>query len=241
MATKRPTSQPRASSTSEFWLVVAMLIALFLLIIALLAFTYFLRSDSAVLDFSKVALSILVGAFGAWIGAGAAYFFGKENLAESSASTEEALRIALGVSKPKRIRDLTLTVMNKDFMFNFDSKKDEVLKKLNASQYIDYWWVPVCDQGGKGILEDIIHARVFWDTRFQGSQTISEIISGIEAIPELKTLHGASFFVKVSLDDEIADVSDNMRKSGTAVGVIVDENGKPTYCFTRQNILNVQH
>jgi len=220
-----------------------MLGVLFLLILALLAFAFFFKPDSAILTFSKDTLSILVGAFGAWIGAGAAYFFGKENLAESSISTEEALKIMLGKSKPKLIRDLTLTAMNKDFMFYPNSKKEDVLNELNLPQYNDFWWVPVLDQGTKSILEDIIHARAFWDARIKDDAnlaTISDIISVIDTMPDLKGLHGGSIFITVASDDEINDVIGNMVISGAAVGVIVDENGKPTGCFNRQDLLNLQ-
>lgn len=246
MANKNPTSQRRPSSNKEFALVIVMLGVLFALILALLVFAYSFKPDSTILAFSKDTLSILVGAFGAWIGAGAAYFFGKENLAESSASTEEALKIALGGSKPKRIMDLTLATMNKEFMFYPDSKKAAVLKELNLAKYNDYWWVPVFDRGKKGVLEDVIHARVFWEAKIKDDNkiaTISDITSAIDNKPELKdfkALHGTSFFVQVASDDEITDVIGNMVKSRAAVGVIVDENGKPTGCFTRQDLQNLQ-
>jgi hypothetical protein len=45
------------------------------------------------IEYYKWALTTLMGAFGAWIGAGAAYFFGRENLKESSESTERAMKI----------------------------------------------------------------------------------------------------------------------------------------------------
>ncbi len=245
VATRLTTTQ-RTTGNLAFWLVVIMLGILLILVIALLIFTGGNSTNSGIIEYSKWALSTLLGAFGAWIGAGAAYFFGKENLAESSASTEEALRIQLqslrGVTKPEQISDLTLTAMNSDFMFNPASTKSDVITKL--PQHIGYWWVPVLDQGGKGILEDIIHAQVFWNTTFQDNDPISKIISDIDTDPKLKTicgvLHGASFFQKVALDDPIADVIAKMNKSGAAIGVVVDEKGKPTYCFTKQDLLNVQ-
>jgi hypothetical protein len=224
-----------------------MLGTLFVLVMALVVVVARGGSNGGnIVEYSKWALSALLGAFGAWIGAGAAYFFGRENLAESSRSTEAALRIqqeALrGASKVDRIRDLPLTAMNKEFMFNPTAFKKEVTGKL--ANYVDYWWVPVLDQAGKGILEDIIHARVFWDPAFTDTDPISKIVSSIDTDPKLKAaygaLHGASFFVKAAPDDRIAYVMDNMSKSAAVVGVIVDEKGKPTYYFTKQNLLTAQ-
>ena len=241
-----PTSPQRTTSTLAFSLVVIMLGILFVLVVVLVVIAGQNSKDTTLLDYSKWVLSALLGAFGAWIGAGAAYFFGRENLAESSRSTEAALKIqqeALrGVPKPERMRELapSLTAMNKDFMFNPTSIKKNVIDGLTKN--VDYWWVPVLDQGGKGILEDIIHARVFWDTAFKDNDPISKIVSDIDTNSKATfgALHGASFFVKAALDDKIADVAASMNKSGAAVGVIVDDKGKPTYCFTKQNLLTAQ-
>jgi len=245
VATEPPPAQ-RTTSTLAFSLVVIMLGVLFFLVGALLFLVGWSPTNTVLVDYSKWALTTLLGTFGAWIGAGAAYLFGKENLAESSRSTEAALSIqqkALqGAANPERIRELALTAFDKDFIFNPDATKKDVIDRLNKNN--DYWWVPVVDQGGKGILEDIIHARVFWDDAFTGAEPISKIVTDIDTKTDLKTkynaLHGASFFVKVALDDQIADVIGNMKKSGAGVGVIVDEKGKPTYCFTKQDLLNVQ-
>ena len=240
------TSSLRPTGKKEFWLVVIMLATLFILILAALSVAAWRSDDSNMVEYSKWALTTLLGTFGAWIGAGAAYFFGIKNLAESSRSTEKALeiqRVTLrGASKPERISDLELTAMNKEFMFNPSIEKKDVIIKVN--DYPAYWWVPVLDAGGNGILEDIIHARVFCEGAFKDNDPISKIVSDIDTTPALKkkygALHGASFFVKAALDDKIDDVLDNMNKSGAAVGVVVDEKGKPTYCFTKQDLLNVQ-
>ena len=78
--------------TPEFLLVVVMLIALVLLVVGVLwipvdppdcdTTTTFMD----VLNYRKSILAVIVTAFGAWVGAGAAYFFGRENLREASAS-----------------------------------------------------------------------------------------------------------------------------------------------------------
>jgi hypothetical protein len=242
VATTDQKPSQKSNGVLAFTLVVIMLGTLFILVLALMGFIKWLSPDKDVLEFGKWALSVLLGAFGAWIGAGAAYFFGRENLAESSRSTERALEIQQqtlrGFPKLERIGDLNLTAMNKEFMFKPTSKKKEVTEKLELPNNKGYWWVPVLDKDGQGILVDIINARVFSDPSFNEDDEISKILSLIDIDPSIKakygTLHGDSFFVSVKLEDKIADVCDMMSKSGAAVGVIVDEKGKPAFCFTKQ-------
>jgi predicted transcriptional regulator len=223
-----------------------MLLSLFGLIYLLLRITASYSASPpgnflAFIDYSKWLFSGLIGTFGAWIGAGAAYFFGKENLAESSRSTENALKIQHEALRntPKRdcIKDLALTTMNKDFMFQQDATTEEVAASL--SDHPDYWWVPVMDNEGKGILEDLVHARVFWNDTFKGKK-IAEIMEALSLDDTLGKLHGQAFFLKVALDDKIADVASKMDKSGAVIGIVVDQKGKPSYCFTKQNLLTVE-
>jgi hypothetical protein len=226
------------SSALAFWLVMSMLGALLLLVTMLLVFpTWWSSQGDEKLDFYKWALTALLGTFGAWIGAGAAYFFGRENLRESSRSTEAALRIQQSAShspRAERIKDIALTAMNSEFMFGADKTKDDVLKGLD--KHTDYWFVPVLDATGNGKLDDVIHGRVFWDARI-GNDKISQVRSALDTdakLQDLKLLHGDAFFVKASLDDMIADVSALMGQKGAVVGVVVGDNGKPTHCFTKQ-------
>lgn len=254
-----------SSSLLTFILVLVMLVILFTLIIILLISTaWYLKSGKNVLyfneflEYSKWIFSGLITAFGAWIGAGAAYFFGKENLAESSRSTEEALRIQKGLTKQDRIKDLALTIMNKGFTFTLEQKVEEV--KVALEKHPDYWWVPVLDNEEKAVLQDVIHARVFWHPKFDGVTLLSKVLEDISKEvkhkerddsqpaqkegqsnePDMSKLHGPSFFIKAALDDKIADVSRSMEKAGAVIGIVVDDRGKPSYCFTKQNLLTAE-
>ncbi len=234
-------SSARTTSRLAFALVASRLGTLFLLATALVVVSAIFREHKEFLEYSKWSLSVLLGAFGAWIGAGAAYFFGKENLTESSRSTEAALRIQQqtlrGRTRAERIKDLPLTAMNSDFLFDSSSMRKDVLEGL--ARHVDYWWVPVLDKNGKGVLEDVVHARVFWAPAFQDGDSIAKVLADLDttlALVDLKPLHGSSFFVRVALDDGIGDVAEIMKKAGATVGVVTDEKGKPTYCFTRQQL-----
>lgn len=158
-----PNTQVSRSSILAFSLVVVMLGILLVLVLVLLNLPKFFDAGDTRIDYYKQAFSVLIGAFGAWIGAGAAHFFGRENLNESSRSTEAVLKIQReaqrGQPQSERIKDLKLMVMNNDFMFRSDQMKKDVTTGLNDHR--DFWFVPILQKGGTGILEDIVHARVF--------------------------------------------------------------------------------
>ena len=160
------TSEKGKSSKLSYNLVVIMLVILGVLVFFLLIMP--LWGPAELMDYYKWTLSVLLGAFGAWIGAGAAYFFGKENLQESSRSTENAMKIQQEFFRRppliERIKDMTLTAMNSNFFFDFGDTKDAVRQKL--ANFKGYWFVPVVAKD-TGILQDIIHAQVFLEHRLR--------------------------------------------------------------------------
>lgn len=80
----------------EFYLIVAFLAALVGLVILILWMPADFITGSydatteEIIGFKKDLLAIILTAFGAWIGAGAAYFFGRENLREAVAGMKAA-------------------------------------------------------------------------------------------------------------------------------------------------------
>lgn len=191
----------------------------------------------AITEYSKWALSVLLGAFGAWIGAGAAYFFGKENLKESSRSTESALKIQRdSFQRPgpvERIKDMALTAMNPNFYFYPDTMTSEVADKLKKA-FRGYWFVPMVEKD-KGTLKDVIHAQVFWDPAFAG-KTLNDLIAAMDDDEDLKKLHGQSFYGTVSPNEKISDVFKRLNDKNAEVAIVVDDNGKPSHCLTRTQL-----
>jgi hypothetical protein len=214
-----------------------MLGILFLLVACLLAMPLIRDSNDKFMDYYKWALSALLGLFGAWIGAGAAYFFGKENLQESSRSTESAMRIQQEfLRRPlliERIKDMTLTAMNPNFFFDFEKKKIDVRTKL--VDFKGYWFVPV-GEINTGILQDIIHAQVFWDTAFADDLTLQQIVSEMDKNVNYKKLHGDSFYVRVSPNDKISDVYNLICQKDAEVVIVVDEKGKASHCLSKTDL-----
>jgi len=191
-----------------------------------------------IMEFSKWALAVLLGAFGAWIGAGAAYFFGKENLQESSISTENALKIQQdGFRRPQaeRIKDMILTAMNPEFIFGAKKSKSDVVKMLE--KFKGYWFVPIKNDT-TAALQDVIHARVFWDNQFQIDDTtlLEQIGTKLDANANWKNLHGDLFYIKVSPDDKIIDVYDRIKGKDAEVAIVVDDQGRATQCLSKSDL-----
>lgn len=232
--TKKDKCSPRS-----YRLVVIMLSILGGLVICLLILPFLKESDK-LYEYNKWALSVLLGAFGAWIGAGAAYFFGKENLQESSRSTESALRIQQeSLQRPPlidRIKDMALTAMNQNFFFDYEKTKKEVKDQL--VKFKGYWFVPVVAED-TGILQDIIHAQIFWDTGYaKDDMTIRQIVSQMDEDKDKSyaKLHGEPFYVKVSLSDKISDVYNLINQKDAEVAIVVDEKGKPSHCLSKTDL-----
>ncbi len=254
-AEKSPSNQSRTSDPPNtkmaFWMVMTMLGILCVLVLSVLALVCYkaqssLWGDNGIIEFGKWTVSVLLGAFGAWIGGGAAYFFGKENMVESNRSTEAVLQIQQNTlqntGKRDYVKDLPLATINSTFNFNPNSTKEYIVNCLTG--HADYWWVPVFDQEGKGIIEDLLHVRIIWDDNFGDGETVAAFLERLATQETLgkkyEKLHGPSFFIKVTPDDKVADTARRMEKSGAAIGVVTDEKGKPTHCFTKQNLLTTQ-
>jgi uncharacterized integral membrane protein len=231
-------SKKRDSSSLAFSLVVIMLGILSFLIVLLLVFP---SKDPTLLDYYKWTFTTLVGTFGAWIGAGSAYFFGRENLKESSASTERAMQIQQdSLRRPsgiEQIKDMALTAMNPNFFFDFEKNKNYVKEKLVT--FKGYWFVPV-GEVDTGILQDIIHAQVFWaDEPFKdGTITLKDMVSQMDAHTDksLRKLHGDSFYVKASPNDKISDVYNLICQKDAEVVIVVDEKGKASHCLSKTDL-----
>ncbi len=243
---ERKAARPQSK---EFFLVFWMLVSLTVLVIGIVGFPIFMKCAikgtdvTKILEYSKWVLAALLAAFGAWIGAGAAYFFGKENLRESSRATEEALKIqqkSLGARPEEKVfvKDLALTAMNPSFMFYSSHTLKQLIEKLE--KHVGYWFVAIIN-AESGILEDVVSSQAFFHLKYvkeeKDNLSIDKAITHMDADDKLKKLHGIDvFFIKIKLNDTLQDVADRMKSPNTAVAIVVDEKGKPTHCVTRTDI-----
>lgn len=240
---------PHSESRLEFLLVMFMLLSLTVLVVLIVILPTKIDSKELkdFIDYSKWVLTALLAAFGAWIGAGAAYFFGKENLRLNNQSTQQALEIQRDTAKNRPelelVKNINLTPISPNFKFSLDTNVMEVLAKLGEN--VDYWFVPVVE---KEKLKDTIHTEAFWryfKEEYDGYKQskneepkIKEVIDYIEANKNLeqkrKKLHG--FFLEVKMDDLLQEVSKKMDIGEKSVGIVCDQENKPTHCFSKKDL-----
>lgn len=134
------TKQPKL----EFLLVVIMLVVLTILI----GFVFLMDlggHEEAKLAWRKDILSLIITAFGAWVGAGAAYFFGRENL-RMAANSMLAMR---DLSPRERLRQTTIKQIPPttiDWRVQRTTAVDDVKDKLISDP--GRWFIPVVKRTG---------------------------------------------------------------------------------------------
>lgn len=228
----------------EYWLVIWMLVSLTLLLLTLILLPAFFTSSKRFIEYSKWILPALLGAYGAWIGAGAAYFFGKENLKLSSKSTQDALETQQKMSKKLAenalVEDIKPIPLNPHFKFTMTSTVKEVITALDKN--VDYWFVPVLEAEK---MKDVIHTEALW--RYLNPTTsggkankseddpLSKVIDYIEKeTTKASKLHG--FFAIFKMDNQVGNVIKSMTRRDVSVGIVCDEQEKATHCFSRKDL-----
>lgn len=244
----------------EFWLVIGMLVALISLILTILlptidqpnlgaltepdrTFKNLHDYNALYLDNRKDILSIIITAFGAWIGAGAAYFFGRENLRVAAegllAMRRMSARELLSKTSIKQIPPTPI-----DWTVDKDTLVSEVRTKLDDDP--SRWFIPVVKDDGS--LETVINEEALW--RFllatEGQESpplgspplpqegkISDLLAYIETNPGLKRFN--QIYVTVTMETTVGAANDLMESRKVYLAIVVTE-GKPTHFFTTSEV-----
>lgn len=256
-------------ATMEFFLVLFFLIALVTLVGVVLwmpadYITGSYDSEPAeIIEFKKELLAILLTAFGAWIGAGAAYFFGRENFREAVKGIKEAQaqKSVDEILRGTKVRDLPLRAPK--FVVGPDTRVGEVADRIWKNK--NEWFFVIVDDGGKYIAS--IHEEVIWRLRADPGALISGaawpsisdmglgIVLWAAASDDLE--HGAfeqrdltpeDFAVikekfdiaePFSLDADIRTVEAALNEQKKYIGVVVDSEKKPTGYFSTGDIRHI--
>ncbi len=248
---KEPTTvvKKKKEHRNEFWLVIILLGTFAGLLILLFILPILAADPGKIIEFNKWVIPALLGAFGAWIGAGAAYFFGTESLKESSRSTQLVLDSLKTNVEKYIIEDIHPMAMDPNFRFFPESCVQKVLDGLDENP--EYWFVPILKDGK---IKDVIHLEAFW--RYKGDHTkevlekakVNNVIKYIESELEDKKeklkeelkeklkekLH--DFHIIAKLTDKITVTLERMKTENATVGIICDESGKPTHCISRKDL-----
>ena len=193
-----------------------------------------------------MTLAIILTAFGAWVGAGAAYFFGRENLRQSAENM-----LAMREPSPKerlrrtQVREIPLRPI--DWFVKTSDDVEVVMDKLRAEP--GRWFIPIAKDDGS--LETIIHEEGVW--RFLDEESsagiahtdimqkkISDVLAFLKepANEDLKK-KVQDIYVHVTLDKSAGDANELMQSKGIYLAVITDEKGKPTHFFDTGDVRRV--
>ncbi len=242
--------------TPEFLLVVIMLVVLsFLVLLVLLVPIDFSPYDittttKEMLDYRKDILAIIITAFGAWVGAGAAYYFGRENMREA-ASSMLAMR---EISPEERLRRTPIREIPPgkiDWFVKSSSELGPVLKKLKDEP--GRWFIPVVKEDGS--LDTIILEEGTWrfvdnviEDKLDPAKTVyenikkmkvSEVVKYLQETKGLDRFQGEKCYVEVPLDKSAGYVHDLMQSKGVYLAIVTDEERRPTHYINVSDLKKV--
>ena len=232
-------------SSLEFWLVVVMLGVLTILVIAVLFWPITIPTEPTppagkettfkeVLDYRSNLLSLIITAFGAWVGAGAAYFFGRENL-RVAANSLLAMR---EVSPRERLRRTSIKQIPPtplDWTVKKITPIDDVQAKLKSEPA--RFFIPIVKDDDT--LETVINEEAVWrfllDPAGQPStgKTVRDLLTFIDSHPDLQRFR--DIHVVVTMEATVGAANELMDSKQVFVA-IVESEGKPTHFFTTSEV-----
>ena len=255
-STTPPARKQRGATSPEFLLVIAFLVVLsFLVPVVLLAPTPEVTGTNItgrdVLDYRKNILAIILTTFGAWVGAGAAYYFGRENVRQAT----ESLLAMKGPSprerlRQKQIRELPLRDLG--WFVREDEKVGNVLKKLEEVPVL--WFIPVVN--ANGVLTTVLDEEAVYrfiadkipeaitagvpnpydDIINRTMKEVEEFAERIEKEAKKGYKRFKDVFVRVTKDQSAGEANDLMASKGVMLAVVIDEGGKPTHFITTADV-----
>jgi hypothetical protein len=225
----------------EFWLVVIMLGVLTLLVVAVLYRPITVATTGTefkeVLQYRTNVLSVIITAFGAWVGAGAAYFFGRENIRVAA----DSLLAMRDLSPKERLRRTSIKQIPPtplDWMVKKTTPVNEVRDKLQNDPA--RWFIPILRDDGS--LETVINEEAVW--RFllanpgQAANTtppptVEGILAFLDTHEELGRFR--QIHVSVAIGTTVGAANDLMDSKHVFLA-IVETDGKPTHFFTTSEV-----
>ena len=230
--TPTPTTRP----SFEFWLVVVMLGVLTALVLGVLVVPHGWvgTSDKTdILVWRKDVLAIIITAFGAWVGAGAAYFFGRENL-RVAADSLLAMRDLSGKERLRRTSIKQIPPTSIDWTVKRTDTIDNVKAELMNKP--ERWFVPVVKDDGT--LDTVINEEAVWryllnPTSPPVTGTVADLINYIETTAALKRF--IDIQAVVTMETNVGTANDLMDSRHVFLAIVTSE-GKPTHFFTTSEI-----
>ncbi|MDO9324862.1 MAG: hypothetical protein Q7T80_07890 [Methanoregula sp.] len=241
-------SNDTGEKKAEYQLVVYMLITLTALVLIVLIIPIQLSSNpdtnslTQILKYRQDILTVIITAFSAWIGAGAAYFFGRENLREA---TQGMLQM-----RELPPREMLRQISLKDLPprpITWKVKTSTPIKKIydKLIEDVNWWFIVVTKEDDS--LSTVIEEEAVWryinEMRKGGLKTDEELeTKTVESLLEFirkdlilaKKVDG--IYVKVSNNYTLGVVNDLMLDQGIFLAIITDDANKPVSYVSSDDI-----
>jgi len=238
---------------------ILVLALLFALLVTELMIFIFINNSTEDGVTQKDIFALTFGAFGTWIGAGAAYFFGRENM---RTATESMLKMQ-GRSPEEILASTTLHDMNPRPIpkkVKEDDPIGEILDWLEEDERrffivvvnaADKFQYAVHEEAFYRFINEEIQNRVKAEKKGEGPQKeeekgfdvwnaklrekqVKDVIKYVKGREDLKRLIKAA--VKLKEDCTASVASDTMERENTYVAVVVDDKDCPIGYITTGNI-----
>ena len=241
--------------TFEFQLVIYLLGAfiLFTFMILVIPLVYLALPGAAVtssfeyqktlMDYQKEIFTVTVAAFSAWIGAGAAYFFGRENLRVATDKILE-MRGLPPMEQLKKTPILDMRPPSVDWTVTRSTTLKEVFGRLKEDPM--RWFIIVVNEDG--ILEHVIDEEGLYrfitdksdmppDTVLE-EKTINDLIEFYQALPQTDMLYRKVLKMSVRVEDtaNVGYVEERMTNGNVHLAIVIDKDKKPLYYITAGDI-----
>jgi hypothetical protein len=248
-------AQRTGNRTLEFDLVVYMLITLTALVLIILIVPIEISAGTGtdsltqILKYRQDLLTVIVTAFSAWIGAGAAYFFGRENMREATKSMLEMRQLP----PREKLRQISLKELPPRPITWKVTTSDPVLTIYEKLKKDISWWFIVITRDDE-TLETVIEEEAVWryidSLAAQGKKpeevlkekdqdtyviTVAKLLDFIETDTKLKK-KVRDIYLKATNDNTLGAVNDQMMEKGLFLAIITNESDKPVSYVSSDDI-----
>lgn len=181
-------------------------------------------------------LTIIITAFGAWVGAGAAYFFGRENLKQAMDGMLSAIDSPRQKLQKTKIKSLPPHKLKN--IVKISDALEPIFKEVKENA--DIWFIPVVND--KGILETVIHEEALYRYKLEpdakSDAKIEDLLAFVRSKENIKK-EVENFWIEMNMDDDFGTAEILLAHAKARIAIIVDANRVPTHVISTGDIRRV--
>lgn len=199
--------------------------------------------QKTLMDYQKEIFTVTVAAFSAWIGAGAAYFFGRENLRVATDKILE-MRGLPPMEKLKRTPILDMRPPSVDWTVLRNTPLKEVFERLKDDPM--RWFIIVVMEDGRleyvideeGLYRFITDNPEMTPESILAEKTVNDLITHYEQRPPTDQLYRKVLKMSVRVEDtaNVGYVEERMTNGNVHLAIVIDQDKKPLYYITAGDI-----